>query len=92
MLNHYNTDLRLNSSTSINTSQLQQTRRKENQYFFGPPDLILCPPRWTLGINFAGHHGVHDDVISIFSEFVHNRGHIITKSVILWVVAAVVKF
>lgn len=83
--------LRLSSIASISWSQFQKARGKENQHFFRFPDLILCPPRWAQRTKFTGHHGVHDDVITVFSKEVHNGSHFATESFVFWVVATVVK-
>ena len=86
------TDLRVNSFASISRGQTQKAWGKENQHFLGLSYLILCPPRRALGTKFAGHHSIHDDVIAIFSEVVHNGSHFAAKSFVFRVIAAVVNF
>ena len=39
-----------------------------------------------------GYHCIHDDIITIVSEFVHNSGDLLAKCFAFWVVTAVVAF
>lgn len=39
-----------------------------------------------------GYHCIHDDIIAIGSEFVHNSGDLLAEGFAFWVVTAVVAF